>query len=314
MMRLIGCVATIAISLYLISSCIRLHEPIEPKISYGIQDRYLQNLASNFQPLSSDEIQTDWGSEYRIADGFAKELDLYRAITCYRRASFLVPQDKQDRLHEMQYQTLLGYYLGKRYSDVEKSFTQSSLSQIRNDFSAFHDLLVILDDTYFQLDLPQQRQHVHRLLVDQFPDTANHLEAYFALQTADFPTLKSHQSPAIQTFLSTYQTHQKSPPTAALLNAILPGCGYFYLGMIQTSITAFLVNLLFIAAALYAFRKKAIALAIIVLGFEAGWYMGGVQGGITHGRTYNEALYEAHAKPLMNREGYFPVYQLKNGF
>jgi len=276
---------------------------LKPKIEYTVHERYLKSLPSPFAALSSNEKETQWGSEYLIGMYFAKNLDFYRAITAFRRAEILTTSD--ERKLEAQYEILLNYYLGKRYREAEQTFDESNLSSVTTDFSAFHDLLVILFDTYYQLENPEKAAHILNILAESAPDTHKTLLQYTALKEA-----KNLDHPV----WDAYQAHRKSPLIAPLLNAIIPGTGYLYLGQIQTASTALLVNGLFIAAAIYFFRRKAYAAALIFLSFEAGWYFGGIQGGKGGAKLYNERIYEQIAIPYMNREGIFPIYQLKNAF
>lgn len=276
---------------------------IEPKIEYTVHERYLKSLPSPFSPLTPEEKETQWGSEYTIGMHFAKNLDFYRAITAFRRAEILTTSD--ERKLEAQYETLLNYYLGKRYKEAEQAFDESNLATVSINFPAFHDLLVILYDTYYQQMSPEKTAHILNLISEFFPDTHKNLLQYTSLKEA-----KNVDHP----IWIAYQENKKSPLIAPLLNALIPGTGYLYLGQIQTAITALLVNGLFIAAAIFFFKRKAYAAALIFLSFEAGWYFGGIHGGKTGAKFYNERIYEQIATPYMNREGIFPIYQLKHAF
>ncbi|NGX59402.1 MAG: hypothetical protein KR126chlam3_00553 [Chlamydiae bacterium] len=309
-MRLIGLKTLIVISLLSLAGCDLAKKEIQPQIHYTVQDRYLQSLPSPFSELSTLERETSWGSEYLIGNHFAKKLDFYRAITAFRRAEILT-QDEDRRL-EAQYETLLCYYLGQRYAEVEQSYRESNLSSISTNFPAFHDLLVILYDTYFQLGEVEKSTPILELLGQYDEKTAKTLVLYSALQKADFSVLEKLGKDL--PLMKIYEEQKKSSKIAAALNAIIPGSGYFYLGQKNTAITALLMNGLFLAAAIYFFRRRPIAAAIIFLGFEAGWYLGGIQGGSAQGKLYNERVYEQIVTPYMNREGIFPIYQLKNAF
>ncbi|MDN3505986.1 MAG: hypothetical protein P0S96_02010 [Simkaniaceae bacterium] len=276
---------------------------IEPKIEHTVHERYLKNLSSPFSPLAPEEKETQWGSEYTIGTYFAKNLDFYRAITAFKRAEILTTDS--DRKLEAQYETLLNYYLGKRYLEAETAFDDSDLKNVSINFPAFHDLLVILYDTYLHLDHSEKAAHVLNLLAEYFPETHKNLLLYTILKRA---------KPSDHPIWTAYDQNKKSTLLAPLLNALIPGTGYLYLGQIQTAITALLVNGLFIAAAIFFFKRKAYAAALIFLSFEAGWYFGGIHGGKRGAKFYNERIYEQIATPHMNREGIFPIYQLKNAF
>lgn len=302
--------------LLLCGSCYRVQEGIEPTINYSVQDRYLKQLPSPFPELSQIEKGTDWGKEYLIGIAFARQLDFYRAITSFRRAEILAPSDLKTRRLEMQYEILLCYYMGRRYEDVDAAFTQSDLSKAGPEFPAFHDLLVILQDTYEQLGQKDRAEYIHSLIEQTNPELAQRLSLSSALLSADLPSLRSYACfyPSVDTLVTCYDQQKKSSNTASLLNAILPGSGYLYLGQKQTAITSFLMNGLFTAASVYFFMEGPIAAGIIFASFEAGWYFGGVYGGALNAKFYNERLYESMATPLMNREGYFPIFQLKYAF
>lgn len=303
-------------SLLFLTGCQFINKEITPQIQYAVQDKYLQSLSSPFSEPTEKEKETGWGMEYAIGRGFAKQLDLYRAITAFRRAEFLLPPEKDREKQEIQYQILLSYYLGRRFQDGEKVFSEGTLMAIPADSPLFHDLLVILYDTYSELDEREKADYILNMAKEHFPETASNLSLYTALNKADFSTLATFCSgkEELLKFLKDYKALQKSPKFAAALNGILPGAGYFYLGQLSTAITALLVNGLFIFAAIHFFRKRPIALAIIFLSFELGWYFGGIQGGGMQAKLYNERTYENLAKPLMNKHGLFPIYQLKNGF
>lgn len=305
MKRLIGCATLIAISAYLLVHIRNASTDLKPKIFYTIQDRHLAALV----PPPPPKEEASWSDEAQIGAKFAKKLDFYRAITALSRAEMLAPESAK---HELQYQTLLCYYLGQRYADAERAFTSSSLTQLPKDSPLYHDLLVILYDTYHQLDRIEQRNHILQLIYDESRETYNHLVLYTALKKADFTALR--QIPSTHDLLTTYESHKKSPSKAAILNALLPGAGYFYLSQYQTALTALFINGLFIASGVYFLRRKPIAAAILFFSFEAGWYFGGIQGATAQTRLYNERVYEQVVQPAMNKEGLFPIYELRHDF
>ncbi|MFI5334668.1 MAG: hypothetical protein ACHQT8_05850 [Chlamydiales bacterium] len=77
--------------------CYHATDKIQPQVSYAVQDKYLKSLPHPFPPLTLREKQEDWGKEYQIAMGFAHELDLYQAITAFKRAEFLVTEESTFR-------------------------------------------------------------------------------------------------------------------------------------------------------------------------------------------------------------------------
>lgn len=305
--------------LLFLPSCYRVSKDIEPQINYTVQDRYLKQLPSPFPPLSAHEKAQDWGKEYIIGMQFARTLDLYRAVTAFRRAEILAPEDLSERRLEIQYEILLCYYLGKRYEEVAAAFTNSNLSKVDQKFPAFHDLLVILYDTYQQLKEAERACFILDLIRTNYPQTYESLLLSSALLKADFPRIKEMAicplpRPYLEDLLDCYESQKKSIATASFLNAVLPGAGYFYVGQRQTGVTALVVNGLFIATSVYFFQHGPIAAGIIFASFEAGWYFGGIYGGAQQAKYYNERLYERMATPMMNQNRLFPIFQLNYAF
>ncbi|MBS0629851.1 MAG: tetratricopeptide repeat protein [Verrucomicrobia bacterium] len=308
----------IAISLTL-GSCYRVPKEIEPKINYVVQDRYLRQLPHPFPELSPAERQTQWGAEYLIGISMARNLDLYQAITAFRRAEILIPQEETARRLEISYEILLCYYLGQKYDEAAQSYQNSPLFKATPDFAAFHDLLIILYDIHQQLGECTQAAQILELIQQYYPDDYDTLALSSALQSADLPLLDHFaacppERPYLREFLCNYDTQKKSPTTAAVLNAILPGAGYLYVGQRQTAATAFLVNGLFIASSVYFFIHGPIYAGIITTSFEAGWYFGGIYGAANEAKFYNERIYERLANPMMNCERLFPIFRLNYAF
>lgn len=307
------------ISVALFSSCQRVPDQIEPRLNYAVQDKYLLSLPSPFPPLSEHEKNTDWGREVQIGFGFAHQLDLYQAITSFKRAEFLIPPEEQARILEIQYEVLLCYYIGKRYPDVIQTFEKSQLRFADSSFPALHDLLLILYDTYREEKMPNQAEKMLQLMYQYYPEEAQKLVLSSVLIEGQIPAIEAlaespPRKPYLDTFLADYEVAKKSPGKAQGLNALLPGAGYLYLGQKQSAATAFFLNGLFIATSIYFFDQGNIAAGAIFTSFEAGWYFGGIYGAGLEAKAYNERLYEKMATPMMNREKLFPVLMLNYAF
>jgi len=249
---------------------------------------------------------------------FAKELDFYRAITTFKRAAYLMPQNEHQRLLEVQYQTVLCYYLGERYQDTILAYNQSRLYTVNTSFPTYHDLLVILYESYLKTDNQVRAAHILRTLKLHYPETASKLDLSTAMIQGDLAatmhTLSDDALPTFTGIVTHYEWGKKSVKKAQTLNMVLPGSGYLYVGQKQSALTAFLVNGLFLATALHFFTQGHVTAGIITMSFEAGWYFGGIYGAGESAKLYNERLYETLVYPKLNHEKLFPVLMLKYGF
>ncbi|MCB1110551.1 MAG: tetratricopeptide repeat protein [Chlamydiia bacterium] len=302
-----------------IAGCYRVPDKIEPQVNFSVQDKYLKQLPPAFPSLDATEKSEPWGQEYLIAQRFAEHLDLYRAVTTFKRAEFLLPPGKPERLEEIQYQILLSYYLGKRYEQVVQEFVHSALYTATKTFPAYHDLLIIMYESYLEVGDEEKAYYVFRVIEHHYPDTAKRLKLSTALIDGDLDTLRTIErtDPSkqyIAELLQTYDSKKKSVKKAQTLNALLPGAGYLYVGQKQSALTAFLLNGLFIWASVHFYSKGNYAAGAIFTSFEAGWYFGGIYGAGESAKLYNERLYEQEAYPILNRQGYFPVLMLRFGF
>lgn len=297
----------------------RVSDEIEPVLQYSVHEGYIRALPSAFEPLSPDEELSDWGKEMRIALGFTKECNLYQAITAFKRAEILLSCSDTPRLLQIQYGILICYYIGQKYDLAIAIFQDSALKQVSTEFAPLHDLLVVLYDCYIQTHQFTQADHILQLFNQYFPAQSMDLYISKSFMTADFSALSlieesTSSRPYLSNFLQEYQRHKKSVGKAQLLNALLPGSGYLYLGQKQSALTAFLLNGLFIAASVYCFDQGNIAAGIIFTSFEAGWYFGGVYGVGLETKYYNERLYETLGCPLMREQHLFPILMLKYAF
>lgn len=302
----------------LLTSCsIRETCDIEPTIHFSTPPHVIESLPSSFPNLTQEEIKQDWGKELLIANKFARENDLYRAITCYKRSLILLPPNHANRQQQIEYDIILSYYLGGKYQEAVEAFEVSSLTTVSNRFLAFDNLLNMLFDSYSKIGQNAKAQKVYELIERVRPETALLLKHGEDVLHADFCALQNPSIPPDENltyFLEAYNQQSKSIQKAKILNALLPGAGYYYIGQKNTAITAFIVNSLFTAAAYYFFNQGNWAAGVITSSLEMGWYLGGINGAGLGAKEYNEHLYEGLAKDYMIKKHLFPVLTFQMTF
>lgn len=291
---------------------------IEPSIYCTPPPYFIESLPSAFPPLTLAERSQDWGRELFIGKGFAKEMDLYRAITCFKRALFLIPKSHERRL-EIEYDIFFAYYISDKYQEAIEAFESSRLIEAPEEFPVLRDLLIALYDSYIKVDQPERACRILALIEKMDEETANNLRIETAVGAVDFPGIVdaancSCSNEAITDFLTTYFTEAKSVSKAQTLNAILPGAGYYYVGQKKSAVTSFVINALFIAAAYQLFDRGYIPAAIIVTSLETGWYFGGINGAGIEAKQYNEILYGRVGRETLERERLFPILMIEKGF
>jgi tetratricopeptide (TPR) repeat protein len=305
--------------IFLLWGCQANRNQICPEIVYFPNNRTIKALPEAFPPLSEKERSSEWGKELFIGKSFAKELDLYRAVTSFKRSLFLMPKQTGDRFDQVQYQTLLSYYLARRYDEALETFETSNLRQIPDEFETFEDLVIILYDLYQKTCQPDKAMRVMGVLQQKNPHLSHDLAIGSALTSGDIPQAEwlssGHPSFAeFEHFFATYKACSKSVNRARFLNAALPGAGYYYAGQRSSAITSFLLNAIFIGATYQLAKHDLVFPAIISGSLELGWYFGGINGAGLAAKQYNERLYEDRAKDLMIQKRLFPVLMIQKGF
>lgn len=271
------------------------------------------SLPSPFQPLQEEERSTEWGRELYLGLKFAQEEDYYRAITCYKAATFLAPTG---RLPECEYRLVEAYYFAGKYEEAIRIYETGTLGELPLDFCALKELLLMLEDSYQRIGLSAKALRIRCLMEQKFPETASNTETYQAIKEADFCTLNclAEDNPCLAGFLANYAFESKSPQKARLYNALLPGAGYLYVGQKQSALTSFIINTLFTWAAYRFFERGYPAAGFITASFECGWYFGGINGAGLAAEEWNRALYEAKGKEFLIQQGLFPVLQFEYAF
>lgn len=292
---------------------------MDPIICYPPSQRLIEKLPSPFPPMTTDEFSQEWGKELFLGRKFARELDLYRALTCFKSALFLVPSDQFNRIIEIEYEIFLAYYLGNKYQEAIDAFETSHLVKVSDSFPALHDLLIALYDAYMNNDQPEKGGRILCLIAALDNGEAIKLKLETAIIEADFPTILNtieqySQKESIYHFLDEYNCQALSVSKAQTLNAVLPGAGYWYVGQQKAAITSFVINALFIAASYQLFDRGYIPAAIITTSLEIGWYFGGINGAGLAAREYNDRLYERIGGEVLMENRLFPVLMLQMSF
>ena len=311
--------AILLICVFCTSCCTPDCNTIEPHISYCTPTRLVERLPSPFTPLSPSERAQDWGKELALGRAFSKELDLYRALTCFKRAQFLIPAKERQRKTEIEYDIFFAYYVGNKFEDALEIFENGELAYADANFPAYNDLLIAVYDAYMQIDEPDKAYRIMCLISMINQEVSTKLELESAFLEANIPLMEQIAenvpfSDSIFGFVANYSCNAKSIQKARTLNTVFPGAGYWYVGQKKTAVTSFIINALFIAAAYQLFDRGYIAGGLILTSLETGWYFGGINGAGLAAKEYNEHLYNCLAKETMVQNRLFPILMIERGF
>jgi outer membrane protein assembly factor BamD (BamD/ComL family) len=260
-------------------------------------------LWAGHTPMSA-QAQQDEATATRVYE-FGLHLfqlgDYYRAITEFKRFSLLFP----GYIYQPAAELLIGLALqeDRAYDDAFTHFQHWRLDDDPTD--ATRVAAFKLGELRFQQGQYRQAIDYFQGFLETYPDgplvsyTRYMLGLSWALDGqlseaqqvfATLPTRDplAQQALALQEELRLTPPPQlKSPLVAGVLSGVLPGAGHLYAGKPLQALTAFILNGVFLGGAAYAFHEKLEATGAILLFFEAGWYLGGINSAMDAARDAN---------------------------
>jgi hypothetical protein len=288
----------------------------EPSVNYIVTDRTVKELPTPFPPLKKEELEALWGKELYLGVRFAQDGDWYRALTAFKSALYLLPKKESIRLQQLQFYVVLTYYFAGKWEEALSMLEAYDLAACEKDFPAYRELALVAIDLYSQQKVEKPEcEYKEAFWLDQLSSCdKDDIELSIHAKKGDLEFLASSEKPVAQEILAEYYKERKSPSEARFRQAILPGLGYYYVGLKQAAVTSFVINSLFIFATYQFFERGYPALALFTLSLESGWYLGGINGAGIAANEFNENLYRRVAKDRLSQNKLFPVLMLQYGF
>ncbi len=250
--------------------------------------------------------------QMELADHFFSAGDYYRAITEYKRFLFFFPQSTQ--AEDVYFKMAKSYFHGKKWEEAlltldrwQKEFSHSS----RQGEAYLLKGLCFLGKREYT-----QAHYFFNLAWITSPGTNIAEEAYFQSGRAYMEEEKYKEAAAAfrkidrasplfargeywaQGLEKIGEVPQKSPATAGILAAILPGAGHVYCERYRDAIMAFLLNAAFIWGMVEAFQHENYALGALLTVFELGWYSGNIYSAVSSAHKYNKEKKKEYLREL----------------
>ena len=244
------------------------------------------------EPPASEEAQ------FAFARHLLQQQDYARAITEFKRVLFLFPAGS--RADESNY--LLGEALFQNKSTKEALLQwQGALKQ--NPRTPFvGEIQLKMGKAYWSLGLEEEAIEQWEILLQQGPpsfkpEAARALlwalakQKKFGLARSRLQTLPLAE-PEKEVHESFFQKGEslprKSPQTAGVLAAVLPGAGHWYLERYQDGLIALTINGLFTWAALSSFQQGNSGLGALLGVIELAWYSGNIYSAVNTAHKINK--------------------------
>lgn len=253
-----------------------------------------------------EKVQMDLG------DYFFKEGDYYRAITEYKRFLFFFPGSAG--AEEALFKIAKSYFNGKKWDesilaidDLRRKFPSSKFvaealllkglcflekkeySQARHFFQNVQEVFPdspVADKAKWQIALTYVKEERWKQAISEFKKISKNNELYPKSEYFAKGLERIDELP------------QKSPETAGILAAILPGAGHLYCERYRDAGIAFGLNAAFIWGMVEAFEHKSYIVGGILTFFELGWYSGNIYSAVSSAHKYNKKMRQEYLDRL----------------
>jgi outer membrane protein assembly factor BamD (BamD/ComL family) len=234
------------------------------------------------------------------------------AVGEFERFLHFFPEDK--RVPEARYFIGLSYLMAGRFEKARNALTDV-YERYPGQPVAYRSLFMI-GESYYRQGAFEEAERRFQSVVRQATDAATVDAAMYRLgwtrlyqdrwgeASGAFGEIRQQSS----LYASSQQLYAKSlegeslpskdPATAGVLAGIVPGLGHVYCDRYRDGLIAFLVNGLFIWAAVEAFDEDVDVLGGILLFMEAGWYAGNIYSAVNSAHKYNKRVRDQYRKGL----------------
>lgn len=241
--------------------------------------------------------------QYNFALSLFNEGEYYRAITEWKRFIHYFPESKL--IDDATLFIGKAYLMGEKYDDAINKFMD--FREAFPDSNLIPECLYLRGVTHFKKEEYHLARGLFELVREKYPDSiwagrgviingwsyANEGDFHKAGEEIKLESILDEQlrlkAEEISNEIKSGEgLHRKSPQTAGLLAAILPGSGHFYLGRYKDGTVAFLLNASFIWGAVASFQQNNYAVGGILTFFEVGWYTGNIYSAVGAAQKYNK--------------------------
>jgi hypothetical protein len=218
---------------------------------------------------------------------------------------------------------LITYSLGGKYQEAINVWEAQQNTTHLDDPDLARDCIGLLYEAYTHINQPQKAEELLKVLpasdvlttaLPLFGLITTNTESSLVSAPAVAAAVNATARDEAKAMAEAYLQSRKDPTTARVLNAVLPGSGYLYVGQYQTAATSLAINALFIAATWQLFAFHQPAAGCIAGSLEGGWYLGGIVGAGLSADLYNQRLREQLGRPYLERFSLFPLRLLRYGW
>jgi len=262
----------------------------------------------------------DEKAQMGLGDYFFEDGDYYRAVTEYKRFLFFFPASL--RAEEARWKIASSYFQGKKWDEALSAADELLKRHPSSPWAA--EAILLKGRCWMEKkEFSQARHHFTRTKEvspgspaaqeAQWQSAVSYLqEERWKEAAAEFRKVdrESKLYPRAERWAQGMdrieEIPQKSPATAGVLAAVLPGAGHLYGERYRDAGIAFVLNAAFIWGMVEAFEHKNYVVGGILTFFELGWYSGNIYSAVSGAHKYNREKKKEYLD-LLEKEDRFAV-------
>ncbi|RLB16422.1 MAG: hypothetical protein DRG82_09180 [Deltaproteobacteria bacterium] len=263
-------------------------------------------------PAFAAAIVVEPREQFHFANDLMERGEYDRAILEYERFIHFFPEDKAVSTARF----LMGLCSMKRgkYEKARETFQEIIADPY--DSLSVEKALFLMGESYYRQGIPREAEYYFERLFREFPQSRFRQAALYRLGWTKMG--EEQWDEAARLFGRIKETSpyygsakelaaasregktlpRKLPKVAGSLAAVLPGLGHVYVGRYKDGGVAFLVNALFIWAAVESFHNDNNVVGGMLTFLELGWYSGNIYSAVNSAHKYNRKIRNDFRKSL----------------
>jgi TolA-binding protein len=261
------------------------------------------------------QIVIDSDDQFRFAYEYMEKMEYLKAIREFERLIYFFPHD--NIVPRVQYLIGFCYLKGKEYESARKAFQHVYKTYSQRPIAG-KALFLIGESYYIQGVSDEAERYFTKVIEGDLPSELKDKALYrlgwsrmranrwqeaseIFSRVGKTSPLYDHSLDLSKKSLQGEQFPGKNPKAAGVMAAIVPGLGHAYCKRYKDGIVAFLLNGIFIWAAVESFDQGNNVLGGILVFFELGWYTGNIYSAVNSAHKYNRKVRKDFRKSLTDR-------------
>jgi len=260
-------------------------------------------LLLSVSPVLSDQIIVNSDDQFDFARGVMNGGDYTRAIVEFERFIHFFPGDP--RVPKARLLIGICYLKDRRYEAAREIFYQFIKSEQDSPLSA--KAVFLIGESYYQQGISKEAEYYFVQVIEKYLDMDLKNAALYRLGWTRMQENKWGDASEVfekvekdslfyassrelaEQSLKGEELPEKNPAYAGTL-AIVPGLGHVYVSRYRDAIVSFLLNGLFIWAAVQAFNSDQDVLGGILTFIELGFYSGNIYSAVNAAHKHNRKV------------------------